>query len=211
MDRQLILLFFEALFMNLEGYAERAINDNIILSRQGNESLTHGPTCATYVTSDQKLIAIDVHRDEWWTSFCSAIGSDEFSSDPRTSTYANRENNANFVRTIISNWIRENRSVDAEVKLAERGIPVSLVLTVSEMVNLPQVQERGVYATVEHPLAGPVLITGTAFGGLSRTPGRVFAHPPMANEHGAQILDQILGYSSKKIEDLKSNGVFSSE
>ncbi|MQG21348.1 MAG: CoA transferase [SAR202 cluster bacterium] len=205
------IALFEALFMNLEGYAEHAMNDDLILTRQGNESLTHGPACAAYEANDQRLIAIDVHRDEWWVSFCKAIDSPEYVTDPRTSNYANRKQNSEFVRTIISNWIAANSSEDAERELTKYGIPVSLVLTVSEMVDLPQVQARGVYATVDHPLAGPVLITGTAFGGLSRTPGRVFAHPPMANEHGPEVLRTFLGYSDEKIKELEESGVFTSE
>ena len=143
--------------------------------------------------------------------FCKAIDSPEYVTDPRTSNYANRKQNSEFVRTIISNWIAANSSEDAERELTKYGIPVSLVLTVSEMVDLPQVQARGVYATVDHPLAGPVLITGTAFGGLSRTPGGVFAHPPMANEHGPEVLRTFLGYSDEKIKELEESGVFTSE
>ena len=70
---------------------------------------------------------------------------------------------------------------------------------------------EGVYATVDHSAAGPVIVTGTAFGGLSAAPGRVFPHPPLANEHGRVVLKRVLGYDDERVNKLQAEGVFSSE
>ena len=195
--------------MTLEGYVERTLNDNEVPSRQGNESLTHGPSCGVYHAKDGNLIAIDVHRNEWWHAFCESIGQPELSSDPETADYYARIENEVRVRTIISDWTSQYDASDAESLLGFSGIPAALVLTLQEMVELPYIKERNLYPTVDHPRAGPIQLTGSPYGGLSKTPGTVFSHSPVPQEHRDSILTRVLGYSVDTINELEADGAFS--
>ncbi len=203
------IALFEGLFMTLEGYAERALNNNETPTRLGMDSLTHGPTCAVYSDSEGKLVAIDVHRDEWWSSFCEAANRPDLSEGSITSTYNGRQDNPDTIKDAISAFMSKLGSEEAENILGSVGVPISRVLTVQEMVGLPHIKDRGLYPTVDHPKAGPVKITGTAYAGLTRTPGTVFSHPPMANEHGPLVLQRVLGYSREQVKEMEDDGVFS--
>ncbi|MQF48630.1 CoA transferase [SAR202 cluster bacterium AC-647-N09_OGT_505m] len=203
------LALFEGLFMTLEGYAERALNNGDVPSRQGNESLSHGPACAVYQSKDESLVAIDAHRDEWWIALCGIIGRSDLADDPRTSHYAARANHPEMIREAIGTWVGSQSAVQAEQAMVAAGVPASRVLTIQEMVELPLVKNRGMYSTVEHPEAGPVTITGTPYGGLTKTPGRVLSAPPVAHQHAAAILQRVLGYTNEEISTLESEGAFS--
>jgi crotonobetainyl-CoA:carnitine CoA-transferase CaiB-like acyl-CoA transferase len=76
------------------------------------------------------------------------------------------------------------------------------------MVERPQVKTRGVYATVIHAEAGRATITGTPYGWLSETPGKVYGAPPPTNLHYRPILKRVLGYSDQQIDELDAEGVF---
>ena len=203
------IALFEGLFMTLEGYVERTLNDDEVPSRQGNESLTHGPSCGVYEAKDGNLIAIDVHRDEWWNAFCETIGQSEFITDPETTNYQARLINHAKTRQLISGWARQYDASSAESLLAGNGIPASRVLTLQEMVELPYVKDRNLYPTVDHPRAGPITLTGSPYGGLSKTPGSVFSHSPAPQEHRDSILTRVLGYSVDRINELEMEGAFS--
>lgn len=203
------IALFEGLFMTLEGYVERTLNDDEVPSRQGNESLTHGASCGVYYAKDTNLIAIDVHRDEWWHAFCESIGKSELSTDPETTDYHARSTNPNKTRQIISDWAKQYAAADAEFFLTSRGIPAARVLTLQEMVELPYVKERNLYPTVDHPRAGPITLTGSPYGGLSKTPGTVFSHSPVPEEHRDAVLSRVLGYSMDYIHELAGEGAFS--
>ena len=116
---------------------------------------------------------------------------------------------SNTIKDAISAFMSNHSSEEAEKMLESVGIPISRVLTVQEMVELPHIKDRGLYPTVDHPKAGPVKITGTAYAGLSKTPGTVFSHPPMANEHGPLVLERVLGYRQDQIKEMEDDGVFS--
>jgi CoA:oxalate CoA-transferase len=202
------IALFEGLFMTLEGYVERTLNDGEVPSRQGNESLTHGPASAVYPAEDGALVAVDAHREEWWMALCGAMGRPDLADNPRTSSYGARGSYPEVVREAIASWVAGRSAAEAEEALGAAGVPVSRVLTVQEMVELPLVKERGLHPIVEHPRAGPVKITGTPYGGLSRTPGKVLTAPPVPHQHVTTILQRVLGYNEEQIRALEAEGAF---
>ena len=203
------LALFEGLFMTLEGYVERTLNNGEVPSRQGNESLSHGPACAVYPAEGGVLVAVDAHRDEWWMVLCGAIGHPDLADDPRTSSYSARGSNPEVVRDAIASWVAGRSAAEVEKSLGTAGVPVSRVLTVQEMVELPLIKERDLYPTVNHPTAGPLKITGTPYSGLSRTPGKVRSASPVPHQHVAEILQRVLGYNEEQIAALEADGAFS--
>ena len=203
------IALFEGLFMTLEGYVERTLNDGELPSRQGNDSLTHGPACGVYESKDGNLIAIDVHRDEWWNAFCESIGKPWLTTDPETANYKARSHHHERTRQIITEWAKQHDTSSAESFLGSNGIPSARVLTLQEMVELPYVKERNLYPIVDHPRAGPIKLTGSPYGGLSKTPGAVFSHSPVPQEHRDSVLKRVLGYSVDRINELETEGAFS--
>jgi CoA:oxalate CoA-transferase len=77
---------------------------------------------------------------------------------------------------------------------------------VAEMVADPQIQAREMFVEVEHPLYGPVKITGTPLK-LSETPGRVERLAPLPGEHNEEIFVGLLGHSKEELARWQEEGV----
>jgi crotonobetainyl-CoA:carnitine CoA-transferase CaiB-like acyl-CoA transferase len=73
----------------------------------------------------------------------------------------------------------------------------------------PQVQYRDMIAEVPHPTIGTLRLTGIPIK-YSETPGTIRFHPPLLGEHTDEVLADALGYSSEKIEALKTQGAIAS-
>jgi CoA:oxalate CoA-transferase len=90
--------------------------------------------------------------------------------------------------------------------LAEGGVPAAPVHNVAEMVADPQVQAREMVVERDHPLYGPVKITGTPLK-LSETPGRVERLAPLPGEHNEEIFVELLGHSRGELARWQEQGV----
>jgi crotonobetainyl-CoA:carnitine CoA-transferase CaiB-like acyl-CoA transferase len=90
--------------------------------------------------------------------------------------------------------------------LAEGGVPAAPVNNVAEMVADPQIQAREMFVELEHPLYGPVKITGTPLK-LSETPGRVERLAPMPGEHNEEIYVGMLGYTKEDVDRWQNEGI----
>ena len=57
----------------------------------------------------------------------------------------------------------------------------------------------------EHPVAGKVRTTGVPFR-LSETPGGVFRPAPTLAQHTDEILQEVAGYETREIAELREAG-----
>ena len=71
--------------------------------------------------------------------------------------------------------------------LSDAGVPVSLVNTIGEALEHPQVKALGLVQSHEHPTAGPIRLLEVPVT-LSETPGGIRSSAPLLGEHTAQVL-----------------------
>ena len=90
--------------------------------------------------------------------------------------------------------------------LGARHIPAEQVLTPDRMYDIPQLDARGYYEEVEHPVTGPHRYPGWPFR-MTPGPGRHhrFA-PPTLGQHNEEIL-RSLGLTDDELEDLRARQV----
>jgi crotonobetainyl-CoA:carnitine CoA-transferase CaiB-like acyl-CoA transferase len=74
------------------------------------------------------------------------------------------------------------------------------------MVADPQIEARSMFVELEHPVYGPVKITGTPLK-LSETPGRVEHLAPLPAEHNEEIFVRLLGHSRQELSRWQEEGV----
>ena len=85
------------------------------------------------------------------------------------------------------------------------NIPCGTIQNLKEVEADPQLIERKMFITAEHPKAGEMRMIGSPLK-LSRTPVATRHHPPDAGEHNEEILHSI-GYKEEEIKLLKNNKI----
>lgn len=158
--------------------------------------------------SDDKMIAFQLGGSEpLWASLCEALGSPrEILEDPRFATREIRARNwSDVIAALRPIFASQTRSY-WERELEAKDIPYATVLTFPEVQKDPEVIHSGLFHTVEHPLAGPmVLLRRVARINGSRGPDQ--ALPALLGEHTDSVMREI-GYKEEQIAAFRSSGVF---
>jgi len=158
-----------------------------------------------YVTRD-KWIVIAVGNDKLWRVFCEdVLEKPGLAEDPRFATNPLRTQNREALNKILEEEMGK-KSYEEWADLFERySVPYGPINTIKEACEDRNVNYRKMIAEVEQPGVGKVRIVGSPFR-LSSTPGQVYAPAPALGQHTEEILKDLLGYSSERIEKLIKEG-----
>ncbi|NDF80289.1 MAG: CoA transferase [Betaproteobacteria bacterium] len=85
-------------------------------------------------------------------------------------------------------------------------VPCGAINNLSEVFADPQVLARNMVSTWQHPHQKDLKLVASPLK-LSRTPVRQAHVPPQLGQHTSQLLEEVLGYNSAQIEQLKIKGV----
>lgn len=154
-------------------------------TRRGNTHATIAPY-ETFEASDG-WINIAAANDKFWHLLCAAAETEPLKTDPRFVTAPLRSTNKTALFELLAPTIRaKSRSHWIEV-LTAAGVPCGIIRTVGEVCEAPQLVDRGMVGTVEHPAAGPIryIASPARFDGH---PLPQAAPPPMLGEHEEEIL-----------------------
>ena len=117
-----------------------------------------------------------------------------------------RFDNAKLIDAVIGTWIAERTADEAVKTLQEARVPCSIVNTVDELLDDPQVKAREMILYADHPGLGRIPVPGIPLK-LSSTPGKVSGVAPRIGEHNEEIYCGLLHFSSQKLSNLKQDGI----
>ena len=171
------MALLDSLMTALDNLGERYTVGGEILTRAGNISFA-GSSSGVYPTTDGHVAIAAGASNAVWRRFCEIIGRPELA---RRSGVRHRRGPARPSATRRRRSSRggpvTRRKAEVVSTLAEAGVPAAPVNNVAEMVADPQVQAREMFVELDHPIYGPLKMTGTPLK-LSETPGRVELSPP---------------------------------
>ena len=140
-----------------------------------------------------------------WDRLLSAIGRDDLKDDPRFASPAKRLENQVELEELLSQWTRQRDKREAMEILGKAGVPAGAVYDSMELYNDANLEERGIFQTMDHPDRGafkmpvwPVKMSG------SDVP---LAAAPLLGEHNQTVLGDWLGMDADEVDELKSDGV----
>jgi len=172
-----------------------------------------GPTARTaagnplwnhYKCKDDKWIALAmIQANRYWVDFCRAIGRSDMVEDERFKDPDVRSANAEAAVAIIDDAMAKKPSGEwLEILKGAGDLIYTIVNTVDDLPEDPQVVANDYVADLEHPRFGPTQVVGNPVR-LSETPGDPRGAAPELGEHTEQVLIDVLGYDWDKIGQLR--------
>lgn len=152
-----------------------------------------------FLASDGRWVNVVVASDADWERFCRAVGRPEWIHDLRFATVAARRENRALLDSLVEQLIASAASEEWFARLDAAGLPYGRVRSIAEVVEHPQLVERGIFAEADSPV-GPLPTVRFALGTRERL--RV----PGLGEHTRELLAE-LGYDEAAIDALAARGI----
>lgn len=155
------------------------------------------------------VFAVASHQ---WPALVRAMGKPELETDPRFATPPARLENRHEVRKHIESWLDTFSDDETPLEiLAEARVPSAAILDISQAAVHPQLQARGLFQDVPHPLLGPTPIAKSPFHLSSAAPVEIPFRAPFVGEHNEEILQSRLSYTPEQIATLYREGAIVQE
>jgi crotonobetainyl-CoA:carnitine CoA-transferase CaiB-like acyl-CoA transferase len=170
----------------------------------GNENPTSAPSGA--FQAEDGLINIAANKDEQWALLARHLGLDTLLDRPDYATREDRKRNRRALKAELEAVLRTRSARDWAQELNAIGVPAGAVLSVPEVLQTPQIADRGFlkhYSDV--PGVGrdiDVVTTGVKLDGHAVS---VEAPPPELGQDNAAIWGA-LGVEPQEIERLRQEG-----
>lgn len=163
------------------------------------------PFYGFFKTTDGK-VAIVAITPRQWRDLAEITGHPELTTDPRFSNLIAQVNHHAEAVALIEEWTSRHASAEIIQTLEARKIPCGSAYSVDQVNDDPNLQARGMFQSVAHPLFGTIDVPGIPYH-FSRTPGAVRRPAPALGEHNELLLTQWLGYTPDDINRLRAAGI----
>jgi crotonobetainyl-CoA:carnitine CoA-transferase CaiB-like acyl-CoA transferase len=145
--------------------------------------------------------------DGFWAKICVALGFPEMAYDARYDTNAKRIERRDEVEAMVAAAFRRKDVAEWDRILEEADVPHAPILTVSEVLDHPQVRARGMVVDVQHATLGRWRALGRAIRFPAHVEDGRQTAAPVLGQHTAEILRDLLGYPPELIRSLAAGGV----
>ncbi len=176
-----------------------------VRQREGNRHRTYAQ--GVYPASgEDEWVAVSVRHDSDWAAVVEAIGRTDLQDDARFASQAARLEDHDALDEVLADWTRTCGPDEVVEDLVRRGVPAERVLAADRMYDIEQLDARGYYEELVHPITGRHRFPGWPF---RITPGPVRHHrlpSPTLGQHNAEVL-QSLGLTADEIASLRQRRV----
>ncbi len=159
----------------------------------------------TFQTKDGYVAIAAINR---FPALCKALGREDLTEDPRFKGREIAEHREELLAILEEEFI--TRKTDEWLKLlTEADVPCGPLNTLDKALSDPQVLARDMVVSINHAMGGQIKQTGNPVK-ISATPPEVrkdFLPPPTLGQHTDEVLSQLLGYSTEKIDRLRQEKV----
>jgi crotonobetainyl-CoA:carnitine CoA-transferase CaiB-like acyl-CoA transferase len=151
-------------------------------------------------------VATSPREEHQWASVLNVLGNPEWAKDERFATRQSREQNWDAIAERVGEWTRQRTQDEVYRVFQQNRIPTFPVNTAAGLAENPQLAFRQFFATIEHPVAGPLTYPtvpqrSQAMPWVARRPA------PTLGQHNEEVYCQRLGYSQAELTQLRQAGV----
>ncbi|MDO9029540.1 MAG: CaiB/BaiF CoA-transferase family protein [Hydrogenophaga sp.] len=200
-----------AMLANLgANYLVRGREDGKVPGRAGNAHINIVPYQVFEVAPDAmgqpQHIILAVGNDGQFAKFCEVAGRPELAQDERFARNQNRVRHRDVLVPLLEAIMKTRSKADWLAALEAAKVPGGPINNLAEVFADPQVQQRGMVQTWQHPLADAVDLVASPLK-LSATPVRNDLPPPLLGEHTAGVLGDWLALTSERLSELRGRGI----
>jgi crotonobetainyl-CoA:carnitine CoA-transferase CaiB-like acyl-CoA transferase len=172
--------------------------------RLGNGGNGGGP--ADLLQCKDGIVYLTAGTDEHYRRLTVLMERPELFTDPRfDSNFKRARDGRAELIAIINAWSEQITVAEILAAFDEVGIPAARYNGLADVWEDPQVQFRKLRAVTPHPHAeaGTVDLIASPQAQMSASPATIRMAPPLLGEHTDEVLRDLLGYSDKRIADLR--------
>ena len=127
-------------------------------------------------------VSFAVSTEGQWDMLFPMVGKPELLEESRFATFVERRENADEIDVILIDWMKDKTRQEVfELAAGTWSEPASPLLSLSEVLNDPQLRHRGLFTELDHPHAGTLTFPTVPFH-MTATPP-VFDRAPTLGEH----------------------------
>jgi crotonobetainyl-CoA:carnitine CoA-transferase CaiB-like acyl-CoA transferase len=171
--------------------------------RTGSRDPLSGP--ANLFQTADGWVYLHAGTNPLFARLCAAMGREEL-VEGSWSSIAGRMDDILAVEDVVGAWTGGMSTEKVSAVLTEAGIPFGPVLSVQEVVELPQLAAREMLVPTPHAAVGDVTLPGIPIK-LSGSPGRVRRGAPSVGEHNDHVYVDVLGLNAQDVAALRRDGV----
>ena len=150
-------------------------------------------------------VAIICIREAHWRSLCKAMGKSDLVTDPRFATMKDRASNMDTLDEIVSDWTARHSREEIFALTQEHGVITAPARNLSDVVEDPQMFERGSLYNQQDEVMGDIALCTTPLRFKDADP----PHPEPVADLGRdteKILVEFLELDADDISDLRNIG-----
>jgi CoA:oxalate CoA-transferase len=151
-------------------------------------------------------VVITAVQNRQWQGLMEIMGNPTWAQDEICRDEISRSLHRNEIQPYVEEWAAHQTGEELYRRGQEANVPVGPVRSVAEVMAWEQARQRGFFAEIEHPEAGPLQYLTAAYG-FSETPWRAERPAPLLGEHNDEIYCGRLGYSRRDLVRLSAAGV----
>lgn len=197
---------YETALQFISPYILDYIVNNNLAERQGNRCDYASPHGIFRCRGENRWIAISIHTQEEWNSFCKIAGNPVWVGSSRFSTFHERKENEDELEKLVEQWTLQYSDYDIMHLLQGSGVPAGVVQSNRDIWFDPQLWHRQHFQLLKHPVSGLCHHFGWP-AILSATPQKL-SPSPCFGQHNEYVRKEILKMSEEEYKELATEGIF---
>jgi crotonobetainyl-CoA:carnitine CoA-transferase CaiB-like acyl-CoA transferase len=178
---------------------------NTVREREGNRHRLYAQGIYP-ANGEDEWVAVAVRDNADWGAVLDVLGRPELRDDPRFASREARLQNHDAFDDVLSEWTGVRAPEEVADAFRRRGVPAERLLTADRMYDVDQLEARGFYEDLHHPLSGRQRFPGWPFR-ITPGPGRHHRTPsPTLGQHNGEVLGA-LGLSEVEVATLRDDQV----
>jgi len=176
-----------------------------LVRKRAGKRFAIGPFMIVTLKCKDGYAGLHCVTDGQFEALCELMGRPELTRDPRFHTARDRMLNNDALLAIIEPFFLERERHWLYREGQGRGIPVTPVPSVAEVLEWEQTKARNYFETIDDPVLGRLRIPGAPLRLTSHRP--VPSRPaPLLGEHNREVLGARLGLDGARLSELRGAG-----